>query len=38
MIQFKRGKTSSWYSQKTPLAEGQPGYDKDKHKIKILPF
>lgn len=35
MIQFKRGKTSSWYSQKTPLAEGQPGYDKDKHKLKI---
>lgn len=35
MIQFKRGKTSSWYKQKKPLAAGQPGYDKDRHKIKI---
>jgi hypothetical protein len=35
MIQFRRGKTSSWFKQKKPLAAGQPGYDKDKHKIKI---
>ena len=35
MIQFKRGKTATWYKQKTPLASGQPGYDKDKNKIKI---
>lgn len=35
MIQFKRGSTSSWRSTKTNLAPGQPGYDKDKHKIKI---
>jgi hypothetical protein len=35
MIQFKRGKTDSWKKQKKPLAAGQPGYDKDKHKIKI---
>jgi hypothetical protein len=35
MIQFKRGKTSSWSSQTAPLADGQPGYDKDKHKLKI---
>jgi hypothetical protein len=33
MIQFKRGKTNSWKNQK--LADGQPGYDKEKHKIKI---
>jgi hypothetical protein len=35
MIQFKRGTTNSWKKQKKPLAAGQPGYDKDKHKIKI---
>lgn len=35
MIQFKRGKTSTWRSQSTPLADGQPGYDKDRNKIKI---
>jgi hypothetical protein len=35
MIQFKRGKTASWAKQKTPLADGQPGYDKERHKIKI---
>ena len=35
MIQFKRGKSSSWRSTSTPLADGQPGYDKDRHKIKI---
>lgn len=35
MIQFKRGTTKSWRSAKTVLASGQPGYDKDKHKIKI---
>jgi hypothetical protein len=35
MIQFRRGTTKSWRSTKTVLASGQPGYDKDKHKIKI---
>lgn len=35
MIQFKRGKSASWQSQATPLADGQPGYDKDRRKIKI---
>lgn len=34
MIQFRRGKTSSWKNAPT-LADGQPGYDKDRHKIKI---
>jgi hypothetical protein len=35
MIQFKRGLTSNWRKLKKPLEAGQPGYDKDKHKIKI---
>lgn len=35
MIQFRRGKTSTWQSQTTPLADGQPGYDKDRNKIKV---
>lgn len=35
MIQLKRGKTDTWRKLKTPLAAGQPGYDKDKHKLKI---
>lgn len=35
MIQFKRGGTANWYLNKEPLADGQPGYDKDKKKIKI---
>ena len=35
MIQFKRGSTESWKKLKKPLAAGQPGYDKNKHKIKI---
>lgn len=35
MIQFRRGTTKSWRSTKIKLASGQPGYDKDKHKIKI---
>lgn len=35
MIQFKRGKTVNWRLQSKPLADGQPGYDKDRHKIKI---
>lgn len=35
MIQFRRGTTKSWKKTKTKLASGQPGYDKDKHKIKI---
>ena len=33
MIQFKRGK--NWQKVKTPLADGQPGYDKNKNKLKI---
>ena len=35
MIQFRRGTTKSWRSTKIKLASGQPGYDKDKNKIKI---
>jgi hypothetical protein len=35
MIQFKRGSTESWSKQKAPLADGQPGYDKDRKKLKI---
>ena len=35
MIQFKRGTTKSWRSAKVKLAAGQPGYDKEKHKIKV---
>ena len=35
MIQFRRGTTKSWKNTKIKLASGQPGYDKDKHKIKI---
>ena len=35
MIQFKRGETKSWRKQTKPLAAGQPGYDKNKHKLKI---
>ena len=35
MIKFRRGSTKSWRGTKTKLEPGQPGYDKDKHKIKI---
>lgn len=36
MIQFRRGTTKAWKDPKiTPLAPGQPGYDKDLCKIKI---
>jgi hypothetical protein len=35
MIQLKRGSTRSWAKNKTPLAAGQPGYDKDRHIIKV---
>ena len=35
MIQFRRGTTKNWRSAKTKLASGQPGYDKEKHKIKV---
>ena len=35
MIQIKRGKAATWKKLKTPLAAGQPGYDKDSHKLKI---
>ena len=35
MIQIRRGKTASWRKPSKPLAAGQPGYDKDKHKIKV---
>lgn len=35
MIQFRRGTTKSWRNAKVKLAPGQPGYDKDKHKLKI---
>lgn len=35
MIQFKRGSKKNWLTQSKPLADGQPGYDKDKNKLKI---
>lgn len=35
MIQFKRGKSDTWRAQETPLADGQPGFDKDRQKLKI---
>lgn len=35
MIKFRRGSTKNWRNIKTKLADGQPGYDRDKHKIKI---
>lgn len=35
MIQFKRGNTANWRGTKEKLAPGQPGYDKNKHKIKV---
>ena len=35
MIQLRRGSTKSWRATKTKLADGQPGYDKNKHKIKV---
>jgi hypothetical protein len=35
MIQFRRGGTRRWRATKIRLTPGQPGYDKDKHKIKI---
>lgn len=35
MIKFRRGSTQSWRKTTTKLESGQPGYDKDKHKIKV---
>jgi hyaluronoglucosaminidase len=35
MIQFKRGKSKTWSDNNPILAPGQPGYDKDVHKIKV---
>lgn len=35
MIQIKRGSSTKWKNCKTPLANGQPGYDKTKHKLKV---
>lgn len=35
MIKFKRGSTKSWQSTEFKLGDGQPGYDKDKNKLKI---
>lgn len=35
MIKFRRGSTKNWQTTKTKLESGQPGYDKNKHKIKI---
>jgi hypothetical protein len=35
MIQFKRGSLAKWLLQKTPLADGQPAYDKTIKKLKI---
>ena len=35
MIQFKRGSKATWLTSSTPLADGQPGYDRSRNKIKI---
>jgi hypothetical protein len=35
MIQIRRGKTASWQKNKTKLADGQPGYDRELYKLKI---
>jgi hypothetical protein len=35
MIQIRRGKTLNLRADPTLLADGQPGYDREKHKIKI---
>jgi hypothetical protein len=35
MIKFKRGSTENWKKLDKPLEAGQPGYDKEKNKIKI---
>lgn len=35
MIQFKRGKTKTWFDNKEPLAAGQPGYNTELNKLKI---
>lgn len=35
MIQFKRGKSSTWQNSTEILADGQPGYDKEWKKLKI---
>lgn len=35
MIKFKRGSTKNWLATRTRLEAGQPGYDKEKHKLKI---
>ena len=34
-IQIRRGKTTNWRKTKLKPAAGQPGYDKDKHKLKV---
>ena len=35
MIQVKRGKSEQWAEKNPTLEAGQPGYDKDKNKLKI---
>lgn len=35
MIKFRRGSTKSWRGTKIKLEPGQPGYDKNKHKLKV---
>jgi predicted secreted protein len=35
MIKLRRGSTKSWRGTSLKLEPGQPGYDKNKHKIKI---
>lgn len=35
MIKLRRGSTQSWRGSKLKLEPGQPGYDKDKYKIKV---
>ena len=35
MIKIKRGKTKTWEKSNPVLEDGQPGYDNEKHKLKI---
>lgn len=35
MIKIKRGSTENWNTTNPVLEAGQPGYDKNKHKLKI---
>ncbi len=35
MIKFKRGSTDNWNKNLEVIADGQPAYDKDRHKLKV---